>query len=106
LPPGTPARERRGNRGSPRAARDCANMSVSSVTPRTVSRRIDRPFAVEPRREPPDVPGRRPLHVGDLRDGASIETGVAVAVEAPAHAEGLHLGDRFHLVDSAVAGDT
>ena len=52
-----------------------------------------------------DVPGRRPLHVGDLRDGASVGTGVAVAVEAPAHAEGRHLGDGFHLVDAAVAGD-
>ena len=53
-----------------------------------------------------DVPGRGPLHVGDLRDGTSVGTGVAVAVEAPAHAEGRHLGDRFHLVDAAVAGDT
>ena len=39
------------------------------------------------------------------RDGASVGTGVAVAVEAPAHAEGRHLGDRLHLVDAAVAGD-
>ena len=28
-----------------------------------------------------------------------------MAVEAPAHAEGRHLRDRFHLVDAAVAGD-
>ena len=53
----------------------------------------------------PDVPRRGPLHVGDLRDGASVGTGVAVAVEAPAHAERRHLRDRFHLVDAAVAGD-
>ena len=53
-----------------------------------------------------NVPRRRPLHVGDLRDGASVGTGVAVAVEAPAHTERRHLRDRFHLVDAAVAGDT
>ena len=28
-----------------------------------------------------------------------------MAVEAPAHTEGLHLRDRLHLVDAAVAGD-
>ena len=37
--------------------------------------------------------------------GRLYGTGVAVAVEAPAHAERRHLGDRFHLVDAAVAGD-
>ena len=61
--------------------------------------------SLELRREHLDVAGRGPLHVGDLRDGASVGTGVAVAVEAPAHAERRHLGDRFHLVDAAVAGD-
>src|SRR4029453_8142485 len=52
-----------------------------------------------------DVPGRGPLHVGDLRGGASVGTGVAVAVKAPAHAERHHLGDNLHLVDPAVTGD-
>ena len=63
-------------------------------------------FAIELRRERLRVPGRGPPHVGDLRDGASVGTGVAVTVEAPAHAERRHLGDRFHLVDATVAGDT
>src|SRR5688572_26568289 len=80
-------------------------MSVSPVAPRTVSRRIDRSIALELRHEHPDVPGRGPLHVGDLRDGASAWTRVAVAVKAPAHTEGRHLGDRLHLVDAAMAGD-
>ena len=51
------------------------------------------------------VPGRGPLHVGDLCDGAPVGTRVAVAVEAPAHAERCHLRDRLHLVDATVAGD-
>ena len=38
--------------------------------------------------------------------GASVGTRVAVAVEAPTHTEGRHLGDRFHLVDPAVTRDT
>ena len=71
--------------------------SVGGLTGRT---------RVELRRERPDVPRRSPLHVGDLRDGSPVGAGVAVAVEAPAHAERLHLRDRFHLVDAAVAGDT
>jgi len=76
------------------------------MAPGTVSRRMDGSFAIELRRKCPDIPGRRPLHVGDLGDGASVGTWVAMAVEAPAHTEGLHLGDDFHLVDTAVAGDT
>ena len=79
--------------------------STSPVAPRTVSRRIDWSFALELRRAALGVPGRGPLHVGDLGDGASVGTGVAMAVEAPAHAERRHLRDRFHLVDAAVAGD-
>ena len=80
-------------------------MSVSPVAPRAVSWRVDRSVALELRRERRDVPRRGPPHIGDLRTGASVRTGVAVAVEAPAHAEGRHLSDRFHLVDAAVAGD-
>ena len=51
------------------------------------------------------VSRRGPLHIGDFRDGSPEGTGVAMAVEAPAHAERRHLGNRDHLVDAAVAGD-
>src|SRR4029453_19350057 len=80
-------------------------MCGQSVPPRTISRRIDRSFT-ELRRKQPNVPRRGPLHVGDLRDGAPVGTGVAVALEAPAHTEGCHLRDSLHLVDAPVAGDT
>ena len=98
----------RNARDSGRSSRCARLRQYVAVTdgPRAVSRRIDGSFAIELRRERLDVPGRGPPHVGDLRDGASVGTGVAVTVEAPAHAEGRHLGDRFHLVDTTVAGDT
>ena len=38
--------------------------------------------------------------------GTPVGTGVAVAVEAPAHTERRHLRDDFHLVDTTVTGDT
>src|SRR6185295_7049381 len=98
-PPGTLARERRGIPGDPRSARDFASTCGSPVAPRTLSRRVDRSSA-ELRRELSDVPRWGPLHVGDLRDGTSVGTGAAVAVEAPAHTEGHHLRDSFHFVEA------
>ena len=66
---------------------------------------MNRSIAVELRRKRPDITGGRPLHVGDLGNGASIGTGIAMALKAPAHAERLHLRNCFHLVDTTVTGD-
>src|SRR6476469_6851698 len=104
-PPGTRAREQHDIPEDPRAARGFASTYGSPVASRTVSRRIDRSIAVELRREQPDIPRRGPLHVGDFRDRSPVRTWVAVAIETPAHTEGHHLRDRFHLVDAAVARD-
>jgi hypothetical protein len=56
-------------------------------------------FAFEPER-------KSPAHVGELADGTKIRLGISVTVETPSHAERLGLIDDFHLVDSAVTGDT
>ena len=42
-------------------------------------------------------------HVGDLRERPQVRLGVAVAVEAPAHAQRLGLLHDLHLLDVAVA---
>ena len=49
------------------------------------------------------VAGRLPGHVRDLRCRAKPRAGVAVAVEAPTHAERLDLLHDLHLLDVAVA---
>src|SRR4029079_2746913 len=82
-----------------------SSTSGSPVAPRTLRRRVDGPLAREQRRARLRVARRRPLHVGDLRDGTPVGAGIAVAVETPAHTERRHLRDGLHLVDAAVAGD-
>src|SRR6187431_2628602 len=44
----------------------------------------------------------RPCHVGDLADRPKVRLWVAMAVQAPAHAERLVLIDLFHLIDPPV----
>jgi len=56
-----------------------------------------------------DVSFVSPLHIGHLRDGpdelavALLGLYVAMAVQAPAHAERLDLMDSFHLINATVA---
>src|ERR1051325_808730 len=103
--PETRARPLRGIPVNPRSARGCASTRGSPVAPRTISRGVDR-AAAELRCEHAYVPRRGPSHVGDLRDRTSGGSGIAMAVEAPAHAEGHCLRDPFHLVYAAVAAHT
>lgn len=46
-----------------------------------------------------------PGHVGDLVEWAEVGFRIAMAIEAPGHAEGLFVFDYFHLIDPAMAGD-
>ena len=46
-----------------------------------------------------------PSHVGDLFDRPQVRLRIAMAVQAPAHAERLVLVDLFHLIDPTVTAD-
>ncbi len=48
---------------------------------------------------------RVPSKVGDFIQGAQVRSGIAMAVEAKGHVEGLHLVDFFHVINLAVAMD-
>ena len=44
-----------------------------------------------------------PVHIGDLCGGAEVRRRIAMAIQAPAHAELFDLSDDFHLVNATVA---
>src|SRR5690606_26904154 len=52
------------------------------------------------------VPWSYPVHIGGLLGRAQVRLWVAMAIEAPAHAELFLLVDDFHLVHTAVARHT
>ncbi len=47
-----------------------------------------------------------PGHIGDFGRRTQVLLWSAVAIQAPAHAERLFLGDHWHLIDAAVTRDT
>lgn len=46
-----------------------------------------------------------PSKVRNLVFGAEDSFGIAMTIQAPAHAQGFHLADFFHLIHATVAGD-
>ena len=68
------------------------------MTPRAVLRRI----YVHKAQGLAGRPG--PSHVSDLFYWSKIRFGIAMAIQAPAHTEGLVLAHHIHLIDAAMAG--
>jgi hypothetical protein len=82
-------------------------MFCSSVTPRTIDRRINAFLLYDPGRKLLLIRGRQPSHIRQFRSRPQVHVRVSVAVKAPAHAERLYLRDNFHFGDiSMTAGAT
>src|SRR5688572_1494528 len=88
------------------ARRDFASTwaGSSSMTCGAVGRRIDAALFAQLSSVGDRVTRSSPIHVGHLGRWAEMFFGSTVAVEAPAHAERLLLGNLLHAVDAPVAG--